>query len=80
MDSSEQKPKSGPLRALGEAVGFIGAGLGALITGWPNRRRQQEIAAPPSDVAEPGDPGPVLEALEALGHKTEKTAPYPVND
>lgn len=72
--------KTGPLHALAEAAAFLRAGLGALISGWPNRRRQQEIDAPAAPLAEPGDPGPVLETLEKLKHKAETAAPYPVND
>lgn len=80
MNVSDSPKKTGLLHALGEAAGFVRAGLGALFTGWPNRRRQQEVDAPPAPVAVPGDPAPVLETLEKLQHKAEKAAPYPVND
>lgn len=74
---STRSPKTGRLHALGEAAAFLRAGLGALLTGWPNRRRQQEIDAPATPIAEPGDPAPVLKALEQLKQKAGTSGPPP---
>ena len=80
MDPSEQSPKTGPLHGLSELVALLGAGLKALTTFWPRRRKRDDIHAPAAKVEVPGDPGPVLEALEKLEKKTAPVSPYPVND
>ncbi len=78
MTRSDPSEKTGLLHALGEVFGLLRAGLGALVSGWP--QRQAEVDAPAAPIAEPGDPTPVLETLEQLKHKAETAAPYPVND
>lgn len=80
MALSEQPPKTGPVHGLREALSFVGAGLTAVLRFWPRRQPSDDIRTRPAHLEEPGDPGPVLETLEKLDRKAEKTAPYPVND
>ncbi|WP_304165067.1 hypothetical protein [Phenylobacterium aquaticum] len=80
MEPSEHRSKTGPLGGLGELAALLGAGLKALTAVWPRRRRRDDIHAPGASVEVPGDPGPVLEALEKLETQAAPVSPYPVND
>lgn len=80
MEPAEHPPKTGPLHGLSELAALMGAGLNALTTFWPRRRKRDDIHAPGASVEVPGDPGPVLETLEKLGDKAAPVSPYPVND
>lgn len=80
MNPTDPSAKTGPLGGLREVAALMGAGLKALTRFWPRRRERDDIHAPAASIEVPGDPGPVLEALEKLGDKTAPISPFPVND